>query len=305
MEVVRTEETLRERMVRRGQMLRFVLDHPLNRNHRLRAMGRVAAWQAWRHVLGRPLTVRFWDGLRVRVYPDWPYSWTALYVRLTEYDEMTFALRYLAPGDGFIDVGANIGLYSLLASRASRGAPVVAIEPHPLAAARLRENADLNSFANIDVRQAAAGSAGGVAMLTSGLVDQNQIRPELKGYADSVRAPVVTIDDTLPTTRLDPGAVSMVKIDTEGFEARVLAGARGLLSAEPGPVWLVELAGLGRRYRSGDTEVRTVFHDHGYVPLGYDATANRLTSRESGFERGNVIYARDPDAVSDRLNTAS
>src|ERR1700704_6056429 len=109
-------ETGSERMARRLALLKLIINHPVNRSRRVQAIGRWAGWQAWRFIVRRPITVRVWPGVRARVYPDWPYSWTAIYLRLAEYDDMMFALRYLRPGDSFVDVGANVGFYSLLAS---------------------------------------------------------------------------------------------------------------------------------------------------------------------------------------------
>lgn len=289
-------------MQRRSVILRFILAHPANRGHRVRAVARYAGWQAWRRLVGRPMTVNFWSGLRVRVHPDLPYSWTAIYFRLAEYDDMMFTLRYLRPGDTFIDVGANIGFYSLLASSVNAGAPVVAFEPHPVACSRLRENAGINSFGNIRVREAAAGSAAGSAMLTSDLGERNRIRAEAGANDRSVHVPVVTLDGELAELGIDPLSVALVKIDTEGFEANVLAGARRLLDARPGPVWMVELTGLGTRYGSDDAALHVMFAERGYRPLVYVAARRRFAVHD-GSEPGNLIFAREPEAVAARLSS--
>jgi FkbM family methyltransferase len=282
-------------MQRRSVILRFVLDHPVNRGHRIRAISRYAGWQAWRRFVRRPLTMNFWSGLRVRVYPDMPYSWTAIYFRLVEYDDMMFTLRYLRPGDTYIDVGASIGLYSLLASSANAHAAVVAFEPHPVASARLRENARINSLDNIQVRDVAVGSAPGSAMLTFDQGDRNRISAETGGDEKLVKVPVVSLDGELERLNVDPSSVALVKIDTEGFEANVLAGATRLLDARPGPVWMVELTGLG-----DDATVYQMFAERGYTPFIYVVGDKRFAVHH-GAEAGNVIFARDPEAVLARL----
>jgi FkbM family methyltransferase len=295
-------EGLSARMNRRLAMLRFILDHRSNRHRRAWAIGRWAGWQVWRRTVRRPVTVRFWNGLSARVYPDWPYSWTAIYVGLTEYDEMNFTLRYLRGGDAFVDVGANVGFYSLLAAHANQCAPVIAFEPHPTGAERLRENASINSMACIRVVQAAAGDRAGQAMLTPNLADQNRIEPTVEG-SDLLPVPVVTVDAEIEAAGIDPRSVALVKVDTEGFEARVLAGAAGLIEQRPGPVWMVELTGLGRRYGAVDADVRRMFSEHGYHALRYDADANRLV--DAGSDTGNILFARDPEAVASRLETTA
>jgi FkbM family methyltransferase len=290
---------------RRIGTIKIMLMHPVNRGHGAGALARYVGWQTWRRLVGKPMTVTFWNSLRVRVYPDWPYSWQAIYVRLTEYDDMMFTLRYLQHGDAFVDVGANIGFYSLLASSANGGSPVLAIEPHPVASSRLRENAALNSFANVHVREAAAGDRPGTALLTTGLVDQNRIWRVEDGM-ETINVPVVTLDSELAGIGIDPKSVGVVKIDTEGFEAKVLEGGHSLLDADPGPVWMVELTGLGARYGSDDEEVLTTFRERGYRPLRYFADGNRLIDQQAGdHSAGNVIFARQPALVAARLGAAA
>jgi FkbM family methyltransferase len=257
-------------------------------------------------MVGRPITVRISSDVRVRVYPDWPYSWTAIYLRLAEYDDMIFTLRYLRAGDAFVDVGANVGFYSLLASSATGGSPVLAIEPHPVANQRLRENALLNSFENIRVRAVAAGRAPGSANLTANLVDQNRISAGGDDSEPTITVSVVTLDAELVAQKINAEDVRFVKIDTEGFEANVLAGAHGLLGTRPGPVWLVEMAGLGLRYGTDDLEILAMFKDSGYQAFRYLAADNKLIKYDRlDPDRGNVLFVRDPESVLARLQHAA
>lgn len=298
-------ESRRERMQRRLSMLKLVLNHPLNRQNRMGATGRWAAWQVWKLLVRRPVSIRFWRHLRVRVYPDWPYSWTAIYLKLAEYDDMMLTLRYLRAGESFVDVGANIGFYSLLASSVNGGAPVLAFEPHPIAVNRLRENAALNSLSNIRVVEAALGDVAGYGQLTTGLFDENRIAT-VEETGISATVPLVTLDGELRKQQIDPATVGLVKIDTEGFESRVLRGAALLIESVPGPVWIVELTGLGSRYGSDDAEVHTLFAQHGYHALTYRAAENRVVPWQGPDPlRGNVIFARDVDQVNMRLGSVS
>lgn len=299
-------ESRRDKLARRVALIRLVLTHPRNRDHPLRALGRIVGWQLWRHLVGRPVTARFGRRVRVRVYPDWPYSWTAIYLGLPEYDEMLFTVRFLQAGDVMVDVGANIGYYSLLGSSVNGGAPVIAFEPHPVASERLRENAALNAFPNIAVRPVAAGGRNTTARLTSELVDQNHIETNGSDDEPTVKVRVVTIDSELKRLDIDPAAVRLVKIDTEGFEASVIEGARGLLEQDPGPVWLVEVAGLGERYGTDDDALLRMFARHGYRAFRYSAETNRLGSLGLSEPAGrNVIFARRRSIISDRLKTAA
>ena len=294
------------RIERRLALLRLVLSHPLNRGRPFRTVSRYVGWQAWRRLVGRPLTIDFWQGLKVRVHPDWPYSWTALYLGLAEFDDMTFAVRYLRPGDAFVDVGANIGYYSLLASRVNAGSPVLALEPHPIASERLAENAVMNSFDNIRVRAVAAGEAEGFADLTAGLADQNHITPSGPGTDPTIRVPMVTLDAELGRQQIDLASVALVKIDTEGFETSVLAGSRALLDCDPGPVWVVEVNGSGARYGTEDSALIRIFLQRGYEAFRYLALENRIIPYDGSIAwQGNVIFARRLGQIRARLGVGT
>lgn len=82
-----------------------------------------------------------------------------------EPDSLAALAARIGPGFRFVDVGANVGTYSLFAAtRGSPNAKILAIEPNPRLTKRLRENAILNGF-DIAIAQVAAGDFNGVMML--------------------------------------------------------------------------------------------------------------------------------------------
>jgi len=128
--------------------------------------------------------------------------------------------RRLHAGDLFIDVGANVGSYSVLA--ASLGARVIAIEAAPDTAAILRDNAALNSK-EIEVLECAVGASPGTTRFTAGRDSVNHVDPE-SGPASVVMR---TLDDIISE---QVGPVSGMKIDVEGYELEVLRGAMTALA---------------------------------------------------------------------------
>ncbi len=278
--------------------LGFIAHHPANRKRRLRALATFFAWQAWKRTTHRPVTATYRRGLRVRVYPDSKSGSLALYTGLPEYDDMLFTERFLKPGDVVIDVGANIGLYTLLAASRTGDGRVVALEPHPVAAERLRENVALNRFQNVEVRAEAAGAEAGSAQLTANLDTINHIVSG--GHTDgTINVPVLTLDSLVAS-----GAqVALVKVDAEGFEAAVLAGAGRLLRDRAVMAWIVEIRGLGDRYGSDDERILGEFERFGYLPFRYNADRNELSSAErpNGEAEWNLIFIRDVDEVRRRL----
>jgi len=150
----------------------------------------------------------------------------------------------LARGAVFVDVGANIGAYALPVSRDA--ARVIAIEAHPGLAGLLARNVAENGLGNIEIIAAAAGPAAGeVAFPTADLGEHRNFGSLslARGAKATAPTPMVRLDDVAPAdTRL-------VKIDVEGFEPAVLAGATRL-RAEVRPYWMVELDGDGPQGRA-------------------------------------------------------
>ena len=131
------------------------------------------------------------------------------------------------------DIGANVGVYSLVAAMASTSAAVHAFEALPEAADRLDENIRHSGLDNIIVHRTAVSDADGTVAfkylpLTPGnfICRVGAIDEDRAGY-QSIDVPRETLDAALPPAA---GARLLVKIDTEGHEAKVLAGMEGWLA---------------------------------------------------------------------------
>src|SRR4029079_6403356 len=127
-------------------LTRLIWGHPANRGRRVRAVSLFVGWQFYKRLLRRPIDVTERGGLRFKCYPDSQDAGRMIYFnRLPDPAEMTFIKRYLRPGDAFIDAGANVGIYTLFAAQlVGPSGSVIAFEPDPGAADRLRENVDRN-----------------------------------------------------------------------------------------------------------------------------------------------------------------
>ena len=117
-----------------------------------------AAWQAYKRTIRRPLQVRAYRGtIRIRAYPDSAEAGRFIYFNgVPDHVEATLMSRVLRHGDGFVDGGAHIGTYALLAaSLVGSDGHVDCFEGAPTALARLCENIALNGFGNVTVHAAA------------------------------------------------------------------------------------------------------------------------------------------------------
>jgi len=242
------------------------------------------------------LVWRYWGDVKVRVYPDSRSGALAIYTGLPEYDDMLFVARILRPGDLFVDVGANIGLYSLLAAKVvGPSGKVIAFEPHPLAAKRLRENAALNGLTNVEVHEAGAGASSGRTFITADLDTVNHIAP--LGGSGTLETRIEPLDAVLGTRR-----ATVVKIDAEGFEFEVLRGARRVLREKRVDALVVELRQHGTQYGADDAAVLDELSQSGYRAFLYDAVRCRLLSlADVPHGEWNAIFIDDVPSVESRL----
>ncbi len=147
-------------------------------------------------------------------------------------DEVPFVRELVRPEDVFVDVGANLGVYAIEAAcRASR---VVAFEPSPPTAARLRSATEANKLTNITIHEVALGREEGVARLVLGS------GPELShigaGAGPSADVPVRPLAAYTDEVR----AMAVLKLDAEGSEQAIVEAAGELLK-ESAPTVMFEL----------------------------------------------------------------
>jgi FkbM family methyltransferase len=270
-------------------LLRLIWQHPANRNSRIGAVAKAALWQAYKRTIKRPFDLPVYDGLRLRAYPDSHEPGRFIYYGgLPDFDEMTFIRRYLRPGDRFIDGGANVGAYTLLAaSLVGPTGHVDAFEPAPLEISRLRENVSRNGFDQVRVHEAGLADVPGWADFTVDRKSGNRLRRTDDDQANVTLVAVTTIDTALPATNH-----AMAKLDLEGAEPLALRGAERHLAAGDPPVLVLELVDrFVRRFGSSAVEVADWLYHRGYELATYDAAVNRLdvTGRSLAGSRTNVF----------------
>ena len=172
----------------------------------------------------------------------------------------------LAPGDVAIDVGANVGYYTLLMARAvgPRG-KVLAFEPSPVTFERLRENVEMNGLDNVELFRLGASDHRGTVGLSGGSI-RNQGRSSMvRGDAEH-QVEVAPLDEQIPED-LWP-RVRLVKIDVEGAEPAVLAGMQaGLRRLPEESLVFLELAGESEGEYQASRAIFDDMRSRGYQPF--------------------------------------
>jgi FkbM family methyltransferase len=256
-----------------------------------------------RHAVWRALTAiqpdriysfRLPDGARFE-YPLASAIGRHLFARWFEPAELSFVREHLGPGDVVLDVGANAGLYTVIAARiVGPGGHVYAFEPDQRAAALLRRNVSINALTNVTVIEAAASNETGMAPFAaaddtalSSLADINRDDQRIQEWRT---VQTIRLDDAV--TKHGIGSVSFMKMDVEGAEKLVLDGSQHLLSrAAKGFTILFE--GFDQNTRAFGYTVRELLDmlpPHGFSLHGFD-TAQQLrpvAELESGI--GSTVY---------------
>lgn len=265
----------------------FIAVHPLTRDQKLRAFGRVFRWQLESR-LRRELIVPWIEGTRLAVRRGMAGATGNIYCGLHEFEDMAFLLHFLQPEDTFADIGANIGSFSILASGVRR-ARTIAFEPDPVTFAALSQNIALNRLeALIEGRECALGAHVSKIEFTVGLDTVNRVATEAVGPTRTVS--MGTLDLELTGQR-----PCLIKLDVEGFESEVLRGAGQTLTCP-------ELKAIIIEDRS--PSVVEILHSVEFSEYNYNPFIRRLEVQKSAGRRHNALFVRDVEIVRQRLINA-
>jgi FkbM family methyltransferase len=275
-------------------LLGHIYRHPLNQKRRIGATFDFAQWQMRSRLASGPVTYSWLDGTLISVDRDGTGFTQNIYCGLQDFAEMSYLLHVLRPGDLFVDVGANIGSYSLLAS-AVRHARSICFEPIPDTFARLRRNLALNHLDELVVaRNQGVGDKAGIVNFSR---DENCRNHVLRDDEKTPGLPVqvVTLDDMV-----GPSSPNVIKIDVEGFEWPVLKGARSILQKPELHSILLELNDSLYGFDPGD--VVDLLANQGFIAYAYDPLARRFTPQPP--VPGNLIFIRDLKRVEALVQTS-
>lgn len=278
------------------QIYAFFQLHPLTKESPAGALFRFAAWQIKSRLFRQPHKVRFVNNTQLWAKNGWTGVTGNIYTGLHEFEDMAFLLHLLRPGDLFVDVGANMGSYTVLASGAC-DARTMAFEPVQTAFKRLQENVALNNLNNqVECIMAAVGDEEGTIRITTNQDTTNHVTTQSE--VDSSEVTLVKLDSQLSTCPV------LIKIDTEGYELPVLKGAVQTLKNTSLKALIVEMNGSGERYNASDHAIMSLMEQHGFRPFQYNPFTRTLSEKtEAGSF--NTLFCRDVEWIQSRLTQAT
>jgi FkbM family methyltransferase len=277
-------------------IIKGIIKHPLNKKNKLAAITRFIQWQLRSRITRKPMMYQFTEKSKLIIKSGMAGATGNLYCGLHEFEDMSFLLHFLREEDLFIDIGANIGSYTLLAS-GQVGCTAIAIEPVPSTYTLLENNITLNNLqTNVTTMNIALGGEDGTISFTSALDTTNHVAT--KNEKDTIQVPMSRLDaitlNKMPT---------LLKIDVEGFETEVIKGSKETLQKETLKAIIIELNGSGDRYGYNEVDIHNIFLSLGYKPFLY-SPFERTLKEVNNFGRHNTIYIKDYNFVLKRIQTA-
>lgn len=277
--------------------LRDTANHPVNRHRKFKAVVEYPFLQVATRLLPGEVCVEFPNRTRLLVSPRMKGAAHYISPRLCEFEDMSFVMHYLRAGDLFADVGANVGAFTILAAGVG-GANVLAFEAAPDTYEMLARNVRLNNFGDrVKAIHAAAGRSEGTAKFSAGLGTENHVASASEAGSDTVTVRMSTLDKELAGN-----APEVLKVDVEGFETEVFAGATQTLRDPRLKIIIAEKDNLGARYGFDEEPLHRGIREAGFAACNYNPFKRQLFEVDSTAR--NIIYVRNQAAANERLKAA-
>jgi FkbM family methyltransferase len=280
--------------------LKYIANHPLTTNNKWSGFYRFISWQL--KASGSPKIISWMGNLKLSLSKSMHGATGCVYVGLPEFNDMSFLLHFLKKDDFFMDIGANVGVYSLLASGHNQ-CNAISIEPIPQTFQNLKNNIEINKLSSrVNCLNIGLSKQEEELYFTNDGDTVNHVVNKKSKNTTTVK--VDMLDNIFPT-----GIASniLLKIDVEGFEYNVLKGGENTLKNKNVKAIIIELNGCSERYGLNDGMVDELLVQNGFKKYDYNPFKRSLTVLEKFHVEENTLYLRESDmaAISKQLQSAN
>jgi FkbM family methyltransferase len=288
------------RLIRR---VRAMLKRPDMREHPVKGLFRRVVWRLrWAMYPNKPWMLHVHDAMPFLVAKGGPEA-LIYYQGASEPETGDFIRRVLKPGTVFVDAGAHLGEYTILASAILRSSGrVYAFEPRPDIFELLLQNVQLNHCQNVAARRTALWHERGVLefeLTPEPATSALRIGRPARAGSSVIKVQTETLDGYFGDP--DMAKPSLIKMDVEGAELNVLRGGRSLLAqgAERAPVLIVECepANLAR-FRRSFADVYGFLRELGYGIYAWRQRTLVPADASTIMPGENFIAAKTPPLIS-------
>jgi|AntAceMinimDraft_3_1070362.scaffolds.fasta_scaffold17002_2 FkbM family methyltransferase len=266
--------------------------------------GRVPS--AAHRLLNKPFKFKLINGSKIKLYPKGQISFN-IFTNRFEKIEIEIFQKIIKPGMVVVDAGANIGLYSLIASKliGIKG-KVFSFEPSKETFQRLLDNIELNKLSNITPLNKGLGDKLNEKLILRQDIGNGDAErylfsgneaPDIKlENINAVNIEEEIILDTLDNSlsKMNVKKVDFLKMDTEGFEYYILKGAKQVLRNSPDIIILMECTELGTaRAKTTQKEVFKILKDNNLNIFYWDSIIKDWCDGDGIYTAGDVWVCRD------------
>lgn len=271
----------------------FIFNHPIGRRGKFTSLLRLVWWQLVSR-LRTNVVVGFGQDSRLIASRGMAGATGNIYVGLHEFREMAFFLHACRSSDLFLDVGANVGSYSVLIGR-EVGSDILAAEPVPSTFSRLQSNLELNGLDINAALNIGVGSERAELRFSSELDTVNHVLTDSE--SGGIAVPVYPLDQIV-----DSDSWKLMKLDVEGYEMEVING--GVETLKGTLALMVELNGAGLSYGHTDESIREKLNSLGFIECDYEPFKRLL--KRNRIDADNAIFALEEhfEELSQRLQEA-
>lgn len=273
------------------------INHPLNKKHKIEAIIKFLRWQIGSRIVPGEIVYQWINGTKFIVKPGETGLTGNIYSGLHEFADMAYVLHVLNPDELFIDIGANVGSYTILACGAKK-AYGYCFEPVPSTFERLLENIKINDLTNRVVAfNIGLSDREGELTFTDNEDTANHVIVDDSFTTNVVKVKVSTLDRIIQDRH-----PQLIKIDVEGFETLVLDGATETLKNPHLHSVIMELNGSGNKYGFREENILKKMNDCGFKTYTYEPFSRELTLLNSVINSTkNILFIRNFSFVKERI----
>lgn len=271
------------------ELLKLIIKSPLNINRPVRAITNFFLFQIRSRFARRHIIFHWIGNTKFFVQRGEPGLTLNIYCGLHEFEEMAYVLHVLDKKDIFVDVGANLGSYTILACGIN-DAHGFCFEPIPEVYNKLQNNIILNDIQDqVKLFNVGIGKQEDELFFTRDLGPANHILTASDEYlGKKTRVKVFPLD-----TFLHNEMPTLLKVDVEGFETLVINGGLETLQKPSLHSVILELTGIGEKRGFDEDRLVDQMKSFGFLPYLYDPFLRSLVLLEGKNTTGNnTLFCR-------------
>jgi len=272
-----------DRVLLRYKMLK---KHPLTKASPVKGLFRYLMFNITQTVSKRPRVFNWINGLKFYAEKGDAGLVGNIYYKLMDYEDSMFLIDHLKAEDVFVDVGANLGHYTMLASGVCKSKSI-AIEPIENTIIKLKENIKLNKLEEaVTILNYGVGHKNETLNFTTNKTVMNSV--SLVENENTIKIEVKTLNELLKNEN-----PTFIKIDVEGYEYNVLKGASEVLNNNSLKYLLVEFNDSGSKFNLKDEDVFNIIKSYGFLPIRYNVNEKKISIIESyNTNKFNTLFIR-------------